>query len=115
MKRSVETDFAQEPPEVVEEDSPPPTEPLEDKSGVFQVKFNVARSDGGHYFASCAELSAFAEAPTMRELEERLRVLGRALFEEQGSTGPAHRVKIVVRRRVPVPAGERSRNDDPES
>jgi hypothetical protein len=67
---------------------------------VFSVKFTIGRSSDGGYRATCAELGAHAEAPTLPELEVKLNVLAKALLDEIADDG-ARVSKVIVKRIFP--------------
>jgi hypothetical protein len=64
---------------------------------VIQVRFLIDRSTDGTYRASCRELGAYVEAPTLPVLESRLSLLAHALLVEPG----ARQVQMIVRRVFP--------------
>ena len=67
---------------------------------VFLVTFNISKAADGRYCASCSELAAFAEAPTLSELEAALRVLAMALLAE-ATEGRAHETNVIITRTFP--------------
>ena len=64
---------------------------------VVQVRFVIERAADGTYSATCRELGAYAEAPTLTALESQLTQLARAVLTVPG----APRAPVIVRRVFP--------------
>ena len=65
--------------------------------GVVHVRFVIDRAADGAYSATCRELGAYIEAPTLPVLESRLSLVAHALSTVPGAP-PA---PVIVRRVFP--------------